>query len=345
MSAVKLNPDQNLVTFNQGDVIVLEGDPGGDIYIIRSGVAEVYRVRDGKELILAKLGAGEMLGVMTVTSGGPRSASVRAKTALTATRVDHSKVKELMSSLPKWATAMMEDLITRVKQTNELYEKSHSAHADSLNHVGRIVTLAAQVAEGFLPLAETLSHKVEDRTVSVDEVLEKLSSIINEPYRDLRKIVDVFDEKDLVPWKSKSRNSRCTVDELNNFSFFANFIKENRKSGKLSEFIGTVSIKDRKHLAALAEVGIKTVGSGEKFKIEFSTACIELKKASCDLDIQTLKQAKHFKFLELNENDPVTIEFNPHLLLLTVQCLDTINALDQLEDGGQRIQRQRSLVY
>jgi CRP-like cAMP-binding protein len=345
MSAVKINHEQNTISFNQGDIIVEEGDAGGDLYIIRSGVAEVFRIRDGKELILAKLGAGEMLGVMTVTSGGPRSASVRAKTAITATRVDHAKVKELMSSLPKWATAMMEDLITRVKQTNELYEKSHSAHNESLHQVGRIVTIAAQVAEGFLPLAETLSHKVDDRTVSVDDVLEKLSSIINEPYRDLRRIVDVFDEKELVPWKSKARNSRCTVGELNNFAFFAKFTKDHRKSGKLSEFIGTVSIKDRKHLAALADIGIKASASGDSFKIDFNAAQIELKKVSCDLDIQTLKQAKHFKFIDLSESDPATIQFNPHQLRLTVQCLDTINALDQLEDGGPRIQRQRSLVY
>jgi CRP-like cAMP-binding protein len=60
-----------------GDVIIRQGEPAKDYYLIRSGRAEVARTKpDGSPLVLAVLGAGECFGEEALLTGSPRNASV-----------------------------------------------------------------------------------------------------------------------------------------------------------------------------------------------------------------------------------------------------------------------------
>jgi EAL domain-containing protein (putative c-di-GMP-specific phosphodiesterase class I) len=60
-----------------GAELFREGDEGEAAYLIESGEVEIFVMRDGQELILARRGAGEIIGEMALIDGGPRSASVR----------------------------------------------------------------------------------------------------------------------------------------------------------------------------------------------------------------------------------------------------------------------------
>ncbi len=339
--------DKNIVSFSQGTIIAREGDPGGDLFIIRSGIAEVYRERNGKEILLARVGAGEILGVMTATSGGPRSASVRAKTAVTAVKVEKDRVKELMDSVPKWAVALINDLVLRVTQTNELYEKSYS-DSETTPVGGRLLTLAIQVADGFVPLAETLSYRTEDKTVSVDEVLEKLAQIVNQPYKDLRKVIDIFDEKELVPWRGRSKSNRCTVGELDNFSFFSKCVRDMRNSGQLEELIAAFGVKDRKLLRAIAEIGEKhlTASSAKQLTLSLNELEEALRFQSHKFEPHLIKLAEHHKLVKQSKSgENLGIQFEPRTLRLTMILIETVLALDSLEDASTKLSRRRSLVY
>ncbi len=60
-----------------GDVIIRQGEPAEDYYLIRSGRAEVTRARSsGEPLVLAVLGTGEGFGEEALLTGDPRNASV-----------------------------------------------------------------------------------------------------------------------------------------------------------------------------------------------------------------------------------------------------------------------------
>src|SRR4051812_35120236 len=88
------------ITFPQGTVIFNEGDEGGGILIIRSGFVEVFRKRHGREFPLARLGKDELLGVMTATTGGTRTATVRAETDVSAVLVPKNQVASFLKELP-----------------------------------------------------------------------------------------------------------------------------------------------------------------------------------------------------------------------------------------------------
>lgn len=73
------------VVYNAGDVIIREGDPSDEIYIIRSGVVEVLvsggTVPDVPGLSrltpIVRLGKGQSFGEMALVDRGARSATVR----------------------------------------------------------------------------------------------------------------------------------------------------------------------------------------------------------------------------------------------------------------------------
>jgi CRP/FNR family cyclic AMP-dependent transcriptional regulator len=66
-----------------GDFLVREGEPGGDLYVLESGSAEVFKERKGAKSIkvrLAKLVAGDCFGETSLLACMPRSATVVALT-------------------------------------------------------------------------------------------------------------------------------------------------------------------------------------------------------------------------------------------------------------------------
>jgi serine/threonine-protein kinase len=65
-------------TFQPGDVIIKEGEPGDCAYIILDGHCQVTRVVAGKRENLRLLGPGEMFGEAAVLTNNPRLATVTA---------------------------------------------------------------------------------------------------------------------------------------------------------------------------------------------------------------------------------------------------------------------------
>jgi hypothetical protein len=64
--------------FPAGTVIVREGDEPDAAYIIEHGHCEVYKVLNGKRIILRELGPGDVFGETSIFTGMPRTASVVA---------------------------------------------------------------------------------------------------------------------------------------------------------------------------------------------------------------------------------------------------------------------------
>ena len=66
-------------TFQAGELIVEEGRTGIGCYVILSGEVEVVKaLGTDNQLVLARRGAGEVLGEMALLGEWPRTASIRA---------------------------------------------------------------------------------------------------------------------------------------------------------------------------------------------------------------------------------------------------------------------------
>lgn len=67
-----------VMTVGAGSVLIEEGTPGAEAYIVARGELEVRRKTDGDSMLLARLGNGALFGEMALLSRAPRAASVIA---------------------------------------------------------------------------------------------------------------------------------------------------------------------------------------------------------------------------------------------------------------------------
>ncbi|MCI0413119.1 cyclic nucleotide-binding domain-containing protein [bacterium] len=99
-----LSPDEfkqvvaklNLRHFEEGAVVVKEGDPGDSLFVVVHGEVRVLtRTPLNKEVFLANLGEGEFFGEIALLTGKPRTATIITNTRselLELTKEDYEKI-------------------------------------------------------------------------------------------------------------------------------------------------------------------------------------------------------------------------------------------------------------
>jgi tetratricopeptide (TPR) repeat protein len=93
--------EMELEEFDEGDVIITEGEPGTSMYIVASGEVKVFtKARAGESIYLAKLGAGDFFGEVSVLTGKPRTATITASQPAALLRLDKTKLDGILSSYP-----------------------------------------------------------------------------------------------------------------------------------------------------------------------------------------------------------------------------------------------------
>ncbi|RMH67605.1 MAG: hypothetical protein D6676_01675 [Cyanobacteria bacterium J003] len=104
--------------YGRGEVICREGSPGDAFYIVLEGSVEVYS--EQLDQILATLYGGSFFGEISVLTGMPRSATVRALEATSLFVVPRSAVQRLLQAHPQLAEEIAHELAARQQVLQEL---------------------------------------------------------------------------------------------------------------------------------------------------------------------------------------------------------------------------------
>jgi CRP/FNR family transcriptional regulator, cyclic AMP receptor protein len=107
------------VAFDAGKRLFRQGDPGDAAYLIISGEAEVTRETSSGPVLLATLGANEIVGQMAILGNVPRNATVQAKTRLITLRISKEPFMRMVREFPSMAVAMMQELAEHLAATND----------------------------------------------------------------------------------------------------------------------------------------------------------------------------------------------------------------------------------
>lgn len=90
-----------LETFEPGDTVFREGEPGRHVYVVKSGTLEVFRQgTDGATETLKRLGPSDPFGEMALLRRAPRNASIRALTAAEVYKMSPGHFAALYTNLP-----------------------------------------------------------------------------------------------------------------------------------------------------------------------------------------------------------------------------------------------------
>jgi len=94
--------------FEPGDIVFRQGDRGDSVYVIEEGECQARREGQGRQKLLATLGRGEYFGEMALLSGGARTATIRACTAIDVLIIPKVDFDKLRHSMPNFGEVFAE---------------------------------------------------------------------------------------------------------------------------------------------------------------------------------------------------------------------------------------------
>lgn len=107
-------------SLRRGDNLFDEGDQGDRLYIVVEGKIKLgHTAPDGRENLLAILGAGEILGELTLFDPGARSSTASAVSPVKLWYLDHADLMDFIDNHPDLAKHMLQALAQRLRKTNE----------------------------------------------------------------------------------------------------------------------------------------------------------------------------------------------------------------------------------
>jgi CRP/FNR family transcriptional regulator, cyclic AMP receptor protein len=129
--------------FPRDNLIVLAEEAGDSLFVITSGQVKVSIIsEDGREVILAMLGAGDFFGEMSLLDGKPRSATVIACDETELLVLRRNDFLRLLERVPNLAVKLLAALAARLRKADR---KIESLALMDVN--GRIASTLLQVAE------------------------------------------------------------------------------------------------------------------------------------------------------------------------------------------------------
>ena len=102
--------------YNDGDVIIRQGEAGDCMYEILEGTVEVLREKNGQEVCLAVLSNGDFFGEMAIFEREVRSATVRAMGEVRAMTIDKKTLLRRISGDPSLAFRIVEKMANRIRE-------------------------------------------------------------------------------------------------------------------------------------------------------------------------------------------------------------------------------------
>ncbi|MGD0256620.1 MAG: cyclic nucleotide-binding domain-containing protein [Thermoplasmata archaeon] len=104
-----------IVAYNEGETIVKRGEGGVGLFLVLDGTAEVRR--GGRKL--AKLGAGQFFGELTLFDDLPRSADVVATEPSKVAVLSKWEFWGFAEGEPKVLRGILEEMSRRLRETNQ----------------------------------------------------------------------------------------------------------------------------------------------------------------------------------------------------------------------------------
>ncbi len=90
----------NLQTYERGQVILREGQPGSSLYMLTSGTVKAFVKRSGKQVAVGELEEGAFFGEVSILTGKPRTATVVATSHCELLELDRATLDSITQTHP-----------------------------------------------------------------------------------------------------------------------------------------------------------------------------------------------------------------------------------------------------
>lgn len=116
-----------LQTYENGEVVVHEGEAADCAFVILDGEADIYAKTDAGEVIVGTLKSNQLVGELGVLTNSPRAATIRASGKVMMLRISGEMFLKLLAENPSVALDVMRQLSGKLvlahRQNEELQDK------------------------------------------------------------------------------------------------------------------------------------------------------------------------------------------------------------------------------
>jgi CRP/FNR family cyclic AMP-dependent transcriptional regulator len=126
--------------YKRGDVLFHQGDDAGAVLVLLTGHVKAAMLNDGREVILAFPGPGELLGELSAIDGQPRSGTVRAIDEVEALVIPGSAFRAFLEHRPRIALVLLRSVIERLR-TADRQRVDYAVNDVVVRVAGRLVEL------------------------------------------------------------------------------------------------------------------------------------------------------------------------------------------------------------
>jgi CRP/FNR family cyclic AMP-dependent transcriptional regulator len=159
-------------------VVLHAGDSTDNIYFVLSGSLKVQvSDEDGREVILSKLGPGELFGEMGVLDDNPRSATVLAVEPSEVVVMGKTDFKKCLADNPDVSLFIMRNLTRRLRMADRNIESL--ALLDVYGRVARLLLEAAETIDG----RKVVTHKITKQDIG--KMIGASREMVSRVMRDL----------------------------------------------------------------------------------------------------------------------------------------------------------------
>jgi CRP/FNR family transcriptional regulator, cyclic AMP receptor protein len=181
-------------TLRKGDALFREGEEGNSLYMIIAGKIKIVRQsRDGDEMILAVLSAGDFCGEMSLLDGMSRSADAVAVEETHLYGLNRKDFLDYVMNNGTAVKAILSALCKRLRKADDFLEDIF------------FLNVAARLAKKLIELAMNNGvREGEGKAVKLSVTQKDLAGMIGTTRESVNKELRALREKDLIELSSKT---------------------------------------------------------------------------------------------------------------------------------------------
>ena len=174
--------------YPKNSMIILEEEMGDVVFIVMSGTVKITRVNDeGKEVILAMLGSGEVFGEMAILDGESRSANALAQENCEVITINREEFLNIIKTNNKVAINLMTEFAIRVRKSDQQIE---ALSLDDAEH---------RIGVSILNLAEEMGV-IRKGEVTVENLpyQQDIANMAGTSRETVSRVMKIFEDRGLI---------------------------------------------------------------------------------------------------------------------------------------------------
>ena len=191
LSESELNSIQEICKtrkYPKNSMIILEEEMGDVVFIVMSGTVKITRVNDeGKEVILAMLGSGEVFGEMAILDGESRSANALSQENCEVVTINREDFLSLLKTNNKVSLNLMTEFAIRLRKSDQQIE---ALSLDDAEH---------RIGVSILNLAEEMGV-IRKGKVTIDNLpfQQDIANMAGTSRETVSRIMKMFEERNML---------------------------------------------------------------------------------------------------------------------------------------------------